>query len=511
MLSLHKFLLTNKTHMISKRFLMLLVCLISGITYSQQRYSGATMTLAEAIAVAHNYSPSSQMAQLSYLTDYWDYRSYKAQFLPSLNMSANLGSYDRSLVEVRDTDTGEISYVSNNSLSNTVALSIDQNIALTGGTVSLYSNLTRLDQFDYDNQIYTTNPLSLSYSQPIRGFNTLKWEKETSPREYENSKREYLESMETITINTTTYFFAVLTAQDNYEKALDNYADTKRLYDIAQKRFEIATVTKNELLQLELAMINAEMSINSYKVDLDIAKFNFTLYLGIAEDENRPIELIPPSNIPEIMLDFENVLTRAYENSTHMLLQELELIYAKMEVASAKADRGIQIDFNANLGLSQSASNFKLAYSSLLDREIVGLTLSMPLYDWGMSKGKVRMAEAQEKLVKTEVEQAELEFIQDIRVKVMQFNNQTYQCRSSARARDIANERYQITTKRFENGTVTVTELNTALEEKYDANASYISQLSTFWNAYYEIQKLSLYDYINKKDISAEFDKLIEE
>ncbi|MFI3314858.1 MAG: TolC family protein [Rikenellaceae bacterium] len=492
-----------------KKYLLVPMILLVSTLHAQQRYQSNSMTLEQAIAVARDYSPSAQMAQLSYLSAYWVYRSYKAQFLPSLNMYSSIGSYDRSLVEVRNTDTGEISYVANNSLTNSIGISIDQNIALTGGTVSLSTDLVRLDQFDYNNQIYTTNPLSITYSQPIRGFNTLKWQKETSPREYEVSKREYLETIEQITITVTNYFFAVLSAQNNYDKAVDNYDDTKRLYEIAQKRFDISSITKSELLQLELAMINAKMSIDTYKLNLDIAKFAFSIYLGIAEEDREEIEFIAPADIPNIVLDFDKVLDRALVNSAHKISQELDLIYAEMSVASAKADRGMQINFGLNLGLSQSASDFYSAYTSLKDREIVGLSFSMPIYDWGMSRGKVKMAEVEEQLVITQIEQAELEFVQDIRVKVMQFNSQIDQCINSVRARDIANERYLITTKRFETGAVTVTELNTALEEKDSANASYITQLSTFWNAYFEIQKLSLFDYIKNKDISTEFDKLI--
>ncbi|MFI3263494.1 MAG: TolC family protein [Rikenellaceae bacterium] len=496
-----------------KRNLLTLLLSSSVMTtlYAQHNFQFSTITLEQAIEIAHVSSPNALMAQLTYMSDYWSYRSYKAQFLPSLNLSAGVGNYDRSLVEVRNTDTGEISFVANNSLSNSLSVSIDQNIALTGGTISLNTDVVRLDQFDYSSKTYTTNPLTLSYNQPIRGFNTLKWEKKTAPREYENSKREYLETMEGITLATTQFFFNVLSAQSDYEKAVDNYKDTERLYEIAKKRYEITTVTKSDLLQLELSMVNAKMAINTYELALNTAKFNFTLYLGIASVDSEKITLVAPSSIPSISLKADEVLEKAYTNSSHRITQELAILYAEQTVAEAKADRGVQITLNANLGFSQSAATIKSAYSSLIDREIVGITLSVPIYDWGMSRGQVKMAQAQERLTRTQSELDELEFVQDIRVMVMQFNNQISQCENAELALSIANERYQITTKRFENGTITVTELNTAIEEKDDALTSYISELETFWESYYEIQQVSLYNYIQGYDISAEFDKLIEQ
>lgn len=64
-------------------------------------------------------------------------------------------------------------------------------------------------------------------------------------------------------------------------------------------------------------------------------------------------------------------------------------------VAEAKAGRGIQVELTANLGLSQSDDALVGVYRQLKDREVVGVSVTMPIYDWGMSRGRVKMAEAQ--------------------------------------------------------------------------------------------------------------------
>lgn len=104
-----------------------------GIVASGQSLVIGKMTLEEAIGIAYTRSPQAQMVQLTFMSQYWSFRSYKAQLLPSLNLSGNLGNYNRSLVEVRDPETGRISYVANNTLNNTLSLHINQNIAPTGG------------------------------------------------------------------------------------------------------------------------------------------------------------------------------------------------------------------------------------------------------------------------------------------------------------------------------------------------------------------------------------------
>ena len=280
------------------------------------------------------------------------------------------------------------------------------------------------------------------------------------------------------------------------------------MYKIAQQRHDIGTVTKSELLQLELSMMNAELTVSNSKVDLEVALFNFKSYLGVAE--STFFELQPPMNVPEVFMEYDFVLNKALQNSSHNVSLKIKELNSRKSVAQAKADRGIQVELRANLGFSQTVDDLQGVYSRLKDREVVGLSLSMPIYDWGMSRGRVKMAEAEARLARTELEQEETKFQQDIRIKVMQFNNQARQCNISAKALQVAEERYDITKKRFQNGGITVTDLNTAQKELDSASEQYINQLRTFWNAYFELRKLSLYDFISKRDISAEFDKIVE-
>ena len=99
--------------------------------------------------------------------------------------------------------------------------------------------------------------------------------------------------------------------------------------------------------------------------------------------------------------------------------------------------------------------------------------------------------------------------MQDLRKKVLQFNTQPMQCRDALRAQEIAEERYSITRRRFETGAVSVTDLNTAQQEMESAKSQYISLLQTFWTDYYTLQKSTLHDWINGKDIEVDFEKVI--
>lgn len=469
--------------------------------------SAQRLTLTKAIKIAQDNSYDAMMAKYSFLASYWTYRSFKAELLPSMNLRGGLLNFDHSIVPVRNYEDGQVAYVNNNSMNNNLTLSVDQQIVATGGTVSLQSYLYRLDQFDYNQRTYNSQPLRVSYTQPLKSFNSLKWEKKTAPLEYKIAQNDYASSMQDVTIRVTSLFFSVLSAQSDYKQSVSSMKDREALLEIAKERLSLGTTTKGEVLQLELSLLNARMAVNKNKLNLDDVMYNLFSYLRVSGYEN--VELVPPYTVPDILLDVEEVIEKAMENSSHILEQKQQMLEAEKSLAQAKSNKGLQMTLSGEAGFTQTASTFSGAYKRPMDNEIVGLTFSLPIFDWGVSRGRVKMAQARLDVVRTQLEQAHLDYVQALRKKVLQFNLQPVQCRDALRAQDIAEERYGIMRKRFEAGSVSVTDLNTAQQEMESAKSQYISQLDIFWSDYYSLQKLTLYDWIQKQNIEYEYEKLV--
>ena len=481
---------------------LITILLWSLFCYSQQ------LTLASAIQIAQQKSYDAMVAKLSFMSQYWSYRSFRAEMLPAVNLSGNLLQFDRSMVEARNYDDGRIAYVENNSMSNSLALSVDQNIVALGGKLSVQSYLYRLDQFNYDTKTYNSQPVRLRYTQPLWAYNSLKWQKKTEPIKYEKAKRAYLESMEGVALQTLSLFFNVLSAQSIYQQSVSTLKDRQYLFEIAKKRLDIGTTTKSELLQLELSLLNAQVALENNVLTLKNQKFRLFSYLRIYNYDD--IELIPPFTIPDVAVNADEVVNRALKNSTHNLVQQISRLESEKLVAQAKANKGIQVQLNAEIGFNRTANHFNEAYRNLKDNEIVGLTVSLPIFDWGVSKGRVKMAEADLEVTKTQLEQAHETYIQDLKISVLQFNMQYEQCMNALRAQDIADQRYDITKRRYETGAVTVTDLNTAQQESENARTQYISQLQTFWMGYYNIRKSTLYDWIGHHNLTVDFNTVLD-
>jgi outer membrane protein len=490
-----------------KKILSVLIVILSQQTVMMAQVHHVNFTLENAIKIAQENSFDAKLAQFQFTADYWIYRSFQAELLPAVNLSGGLLNFNHSSVEARDAESGKINYVNNNSMTNSLTLSVDQQLPTLGGTLSLQSYLYRLDQFDYKMKTYNSQPLRLSYTQPLRSYNSLKWQKKTAPKEYEKAKKVYLEAVEEVAIHATTLFFNAIMAQSDYNQNVSKYEDLKRLYQIAQKRFELGTITKGDILQLELSMLNAKVAVTNSKITMEDHLFSLFSYLRIRDYEN--VQLMPPSNVPNIIMNADEILAKALANSSHQTSQDLTLLAAQQNLASAKSAKGVQMQLRGEVGFNKTADAFSATYMNLQDNEIVGLTLSMPIFDWGVRKGKVRVAQSNLKLAQTQIEQSQESYIQNLRQQAVRFSFQSEQCRTSMRAQDISRERYEITRNRFEAGTVSVTELNTAMQEQESAKSQYISQLQQFWTNYYTLRKATLYDWETQQNLTADFDKIV--
>lgn len=466
------------------------------------------MTLSEAIHTARTQSVEALQARQSFISTYWAYRSYKASRLPSLYLYGDIMNFDRSLTLLQNPDDGSLKYVSSNNLQNGIGVQMNQNITFTGGTLSVFSDLSRIDQFGSNKSLtWYSRPVTVSYYQPLFTYNQFKWDKKIEPKEYEKGKRDYLESMEGITINAVYAYHNLLLAHMNNEISKSNFDNSGKMLRIAKERLQLGNVTRAEYLQLELRMLNDSISINETAVQVREAQMMLNSLLGY--DESFVIEPVLEEELPDIQMDYDLVMYKSLNNSSFSLDNELMLLNAESNVAYAKASRGFSFALNARFGMSQTGPEFPQAYKDFLDQETVGITFSIPIFDWGLGKGKVQKAKAAQEVVRAQVQQKENDYRRQMFTAVSQFNNQRQQCNVSRKAMLVASERYELTMHRFREGNASVTDLNMAQTENDSALRQYISDISNFWTYYYALRQHTLYDFINGHDLEIDVKEMI--
>lgn len=490
-------------HMDRIRFVLLLSLLLWVHTVQAQQ-----LTLSEAIAAARTGSVQALEARRQFVSTYWAWRAYQASRLPSLYLYGNLGNFNRSLTLLQSPDDGTMKYVASNNMQNGIGLQARQNIPFTGGTLYIYTDLNRIDQFGASRGVtWYSQPVTISYQQPLFAYNPFKWDKLIQPKEYERGRRIYVEAMEQIALDAVKAWFSVLTARENEILAQANYENTAKMYHVAGERLKLGTVTREEYLQLELRMLNDSLSIGENAIKVREAQMALNSLLGYG-DAAKVIPVLE-EDLPVLQVDYETVLEKTLENSRFGLDNEINLLNARSNVEKAKAERGITMSFHARFGLSKSGVTLPQAYRNPLDQEVFGLSFSVPIFDWGQGRGRVEKAKAAEDVVKAQVEQNENDHRRKVFSAVGQFNNQRGQCLVSRRALSIAGERYSLVMDKFRAGNASVLELNTARTENDNARKQYLSDLSLFWTSYYTLRKYTLFDFLSGEDIAIDENEMI--
>jgi outer membrane protein TolC len=460
--------------------------------FAQSPNDTVTLSLNQVVSMARARSIAAKQASTIQKTKYWEYRTFRSNYQPQLALDGVLPAYNKTFTEVLQPD-GTILFQPVHNNNSSLDLSFSQSSAATGGTFFGRTRLQRFDDFERDNTLYNGVPFGVGYSQPLFQFNQLKWDKSIEPLKYAESKQAYIESMEEIAIRATSYFFDLLLAQVNLQMSETNLGNTENILRIANEKFDIGKISKNEILQLKLERLKAQKAAGIARRDMEIATLNIRTYTGL-QDTQRISLALPGASI-NMNVSSDRVLAEAYANRSDAIAFQRRIAEAKRDVAKAKGDNGLNAALTAQLGFSKSGATIPKVYQSPKNQQLVYLSFEIPILDWGRSKSRTKTAEANLEFTNYAVEQDKQVFMQEIVTQVTLFDMMRDQVGLSADADSIASEKYQIAKDRYVLGNLSITDLSIAFQEKDQAKRDYIAALRDFWGAYYQLRYLSLYDF----------------
>ncbi|MDN5200827.1 TolC family protein [Fulvivirgaceae bacterium BMA10] len=451
-------------------------------------------TLFDIVQLARNQSTAWLQAETRKENRFWQFKTYRSNFNPQLVLTGTLPDFQRRFASISQDDGSYVFQAVSNNNSN-LALRLNQTIGATGGRIFINSSVDRFDDFDRDFTQYSGTPISIGLVQPILQFNPWAWDKKIEPLRYEESQKEYFEELEQISIDVTTRYFSLMLAQINLEIATKNLANNDTIYKIAQGRYELGKIGENELLQLESNLINSRLDVAQAELDLETSTLDLKSFVGFGENES--IELILPEDIPTFDVNEEVALVQAKTNRVDPVSFKRRVLESERQVAQARGENGINLDLVAQYGLNNRGADFSDIYRDPNDQQLVRLDLTVPILDWGRQKSRIKTAEANRKLIEYQVAQDEINFEQEVFTKVKSFKMLREQLKVRKRSDELENRKYEISKQYFLIGKTDITTLNIALKDKDEAKRNYISSLKTFWEAYFELRKLTLYDFSN--------------
>lgn len=493
-----------------KRLLINISCLgcavAAVIAAATPQASARTITLDETVTMARARSVEAEVALNQLRASYWSYRSYRAELLPEINFTATVPSY-RKNYSTYQLDDGTYTFVRNNVMELKGELSVTQNIWLTGGSISLNTSLDWMRQLDSGaSNRFMTVPVALTLSQPIFGVNHTKWNRRIEPVRYQEAMAQFISDTEDVALNAVTHFFNLLMAKENLGIARQNYDNSVKLHEVAIAKREMGKISRNDLLQLELNLLNAESALTESESAYRAAMFALSAFLDIEDGEE--LDPVAPADEPEGDMEYTDVLDKALANNSFARSIQRRQLEADYQVAKAKGDMR-QISLFAQVGFTGTADNPSDAYGYLKDNQIVEIGFSIPILDWGKRRGKVKVAENNRRLVESRIRKEQMEFDQNIFILVERYNNQRRQLEIARRADTIAAKRYMTNLETFPIGHISTLDLNDSRVSKDESRQEMINQMYLFWKYHYQIRSLTLWDFAQGTRIDADIERIL--
>ncbi|HJG77774.1 TolC family protein [Phocaeicola barnesiae] len=489
--------------MMFRRISILLLLVLCGAGVQAQQV--LRLDLKRTIALANDSSLSAFRYQNMYLSGYWEYRSYKAARLPSLSLNLTPAQYYRYITQRYDSQADIDVYREQQMFSAAAGLSLVQNFDLLGGTFYVDTQLDYLRNFgDVNSTQFSTVPFRIGYQQDLLGFNAFRWDRKIEPLKFEKVKKQFIYNSESVSEEAVNYFFSLAMAQADYKLAEDNLATADTLYAIGEQRQKIAAISQADLLTLKLDKVNARNTLKNAEITRKRAMSALATLLNL--DKNTYIEIDLPSRPRYVDIPADRALLLAKENNPAYLEQRQNVLEAEREVDRTKKESRFNASVNASVGFNQVADNLGAAYRNLLQQDLVSLTVSIPLVDWGVRKGKYNMARNNLNVVRIAARQEEISLEEDVMMTVKDFNVQQDLIASASEALDLAELAYDQTRRRFIIGKADISSLTLSLNRQQEAQKNYIQALQNYWLNYYKIRKLTLHDFESGMSLSDRFD-----
>jgi len=325
---------------------------------------------------------------------------------------------------------------------------------------------------------------------------------------YEEAKKTFLTGMEDVNLKAVRYFYDLALAQMNVKTSEFNKANNDTLYQIAKGRFELGMIDQGDLMQMELNLLTSTDNLNKDKLDLEVKKSNLRTFLGFNDKIN--IELLTTLDVPKLEVNVDQAIQHAMENNPTMLSMARSILEAEQNVAQQQANARFNANLMASYGLTQRASDLSEVYKNPQESQRLNIGVTVPILDWGMRKGQVKMAKSGLDVTRVNVEQQKIDFEQQVFLDIMQFNMQDEQLVLAAKTDTISRTRYDITKQKFMLGSLDVLKLNDALAQKDRAITNYMTALRTYWNYFYNVRKTTLWDFEKNIPLEQRYEDLIQ-
>lgn len=452
--------------------LLALVLFNAGNTMAQE-----ILTLERALDIAFKHSPALIQSKLSLEQQQLNLKAQDASLKSQFSLDINPFTYNRNNVY----DDYNSNWYANESMKSSASLGIRQPIKWTDGTISLINDVSWQDASNRTSGGKNTSfdhNISLQLKQPLFTYNRTKMQLKELEYSLENAKLSYAMQQLTIEKNVTNQFYGVYQKQKDLSIAKEEFTNQKQNYDIIKNKVEAGLIAREELFQAEVNLATSESSVYTQEINYENAKDNFKLLLGISLDEE--VMVLPNIDIISVAVNSNDAVKYALEQRMELRQKQITLERDVFSIIRAKAESEFKGDISATVGLDALAGKVNDMYSNPTDNERIGITLTVPIFDWGAKKARVKSNELAMESNQIGLDEQKKDITISVRQICRNLPTLVRQIEIKKKSIENAERTYEINLEKYRNGNLTGIELQQYQKQLTDARQTYTNAIISY-------------------------------
>lgn len=458
------------------------------------------LTIEKALDIAEISSPSLRRSLMNLERSQENLIAQKASLKSRFSLNLDPVSYNKN----RRFDNRLSQWYTNETLSSNGTFRVDQPILFTDGVISLINtfgwqdNNSTVDGSQNSNKAFS-NDLYLQLNQPIFTYNTRKMALKEMEMDYENAHISYALQRLNTERQITNQFYTVYTAQNNLQISKEELVNAQQSYEIIKNKVEADLSARDELFQAELNLATARSSMEDRQVSLENAKDQLKQALGM--DINEDIVAFAEIKIEQVNVNTEEAIAHGLDSRLELRQREIERELLDFAMIRTKASDEFKGDIALSFGLIGDNGHLNRIYDNPTQNPRVSLSFSVPIFDWGAKKAKIRAQRTAQKISDLDYEEEKIDIALNIRQVTRNLENLYSQIKIAEQNVRNAQLTYDLNLERYRNGDLTGMEMNQFQTQLSNKKMTYSQTLINYKIELLNIKILTLYDFEKEIEI----------
>ncbi len=470
---------------------MLLLAGASSISYTRAQIP---LTIEQALDIAEENNPDLIAAKLNLERYQYNLVAQQASLKSRFSLDLDPINYSRS----RRFDNRLSQWYTNETLNTSGTFMVSQPILLTDGEVSLINtfgwqdNQSTVEGMDNRNRAFS-NDLYLRLNQPLFTYNRRKMEMRQIEFDYENAGIRYALQRLNTERSITNQFYAVFMAQSSLAISQEELENSEQSFEIIRNKVEADLAAREELYQAELNLANAQSAVEERIVSLENAKDQLKQTLGMPLYED--IEVAVEIEVSPVAIDLVQAVQSGLSSRMELRQREIDIELAELQMIQTKSLNEFRGDISLSIGIIGDHERFEKMYDNPTQNPRVAVSLTVPIFDWGEKRARVRAQRVAQTLAKLEQENLRIDIELEVRQTWRRLENLRTQIDIAEKSVRNAQLTYDINLTRYREGDLTGMEISQFQTQLSNRRMAYSQALINYKIELLNMKILTLYDY----------------